>query len=84
METKYHSATHILLAGLRKILGSHVYQAGSNITAERLRFDFTHREKMNVDQLQQVEDFVNQVIHSNAIMTLSEMKKEEAQKVGIV
>ncbi len=84
METKYHSATHILLAGLRKILGIHVYQAGSNITAERLRFDFTHGEKMTTEQLQQVEDFVNQVIYSNAIMTLSEMKKEEAQKVGIV
>lgn len=84
METRYHSATHILLAGLRKILGTHVYQAGSNITAERLRFDFTHGEKMTADQLQQVEDFVNQVIHSNAIMTLSEMKKEEAQKAGIV
>jgi len=62
METKYHTATHLLLAGLRKILGEHVYQAGSNITAERLRFDFTHGEKMTSEQLKQVEDFVNEVI----------------------
>lgn len=84
METKYHSATHILLAGLRKILGPHVYQAWSNITAERLRFDFTHGEKMTADQLQQVEDFVNQVIQSNAVMIMNEMKKDEAKAKWIV
>jgi len=61
-----------------------VYQAGSNITAERLRFDFTHGEKMTKEELEQVEDFVNEVITSCASMTMSEMKKEEAKSAGIV
>lgn len=84
METKYHSATHIMLAGLRKILGDHVFQAGSNITAERLRFDFTHGEKMTPDELKMVEDYVNMVIRSNAVMTLTEMAKTEAKESGVV
>lgn len=80
METKYHSATHIMLAGLRKILGDHVFQAGSNITAERLRFDFTHPEKMTPEQIKAVEDHVNAVIKTNAIMTLTEMAKSAAKE----
>lgn len=84
METSYHTATHILLAGLRKVLWDHVYQAGSNITAERLRFDFTHGEKMTKEELEQVEKFVNEVIASCASMTMSEMKKDEAKSAGIV
>jgi alanyl-tRNA synthetase len=80
METKYHSATHMLLAGLRKVLGEHVFQAGSNITAERLRFDFTHGEKMTAEQLKSVEDYVNAVIKSNAVMTLTEMAKTAARE----
>ena len=84
METKYHSATHIMLAGLRKVLGDHVFQAGSNITAERLRFDFTHGEKMTPEQLKAVEDHVNMVIKSSAVMTLAEMSKTEAKESGVV
>jgi len=84
METKYHTTTHLLLAGLRKVLGDHVYQAGSNITAERLRFDFTHGEKMTPEQLKQVEDFVNDVIQKDAQVVLKEMQKDEARAAGIV
>lgn len=84
METKYHTTTHLLLAGLRKVLGDHVYQAGSNITAERLRFDFTHGEKMTSEQLKQVEDFVNEVIWKDAQVVLKEMPKDEAKASGIV
>ena len=83
-ETSYHTATHILLSGLRKILGSHVYQAGSNITAERLRFDFTHGEKMTKEELWKLEDYVNEVIATGASMTMREMKKDEAKAAGIV
>ncbi|MDD2565454.1 MAG: alanine--tRNA ligase [Candidatus Gracilibacteria bacterium] len=84
METKYHTTTHLLLAGLRKVLGNHVHQAGSNITSERLRFDFTHSEKVTPEQLAEVESFVNEVISSGATITLREMKKDEAMLAGIV
>lgn len=62
--TALHSACHLMLAGLRKVLGSHVHQSGSNITAERLRFDFTHNEKMTPEQIQAVEEYVNTAIQS--------------------
>lgn len=78
VETKLHTTTHIMLAGLRKILGEHVKQAWSNITAERIRFDFTHWEKVTHVQLKLVEDFVNMVIQSKAKIELVNMKKEEA------
>jgi alanyl-tRNA synthetase len=82
--TKFHTATHILLAGLRKVLGDHVYQAGSNITVERLRFDFTHGEKVTPEQLKSLEDFANTIISAPATMTMVEMKKEEARAMGVV
>jgi alanyl-tRNA synthetase len=84
MEIKYHTVTHLMLAWLRKILGDHVHQAGSNITAERLRFDFTHWEKVSPDQLAEVEKFVNDIIEKNAKVNLREMKKDEAMLAGIV
>ncbi|MCK9272070.1 HAD-IA family hydrolase [Candidatus Gracilibacteria bacterium] len=84
METKYHTTTHLLLAGLRKVLGGDVFQAGSNITSERLRFDFKHGEKMTPEQLKLVEDFVNEVIQKNAKVEMKEMKKDEAKASGIV
>lgn len=62
--TALHSACHLMLAGLRRVLGDHVHQAGSNITAERLRFDFTHPEKMTPEQIKEVEDYVNEAIGS--------------------
>ncbi|MFA6603077.1 MAG: alanine--tRNA ligase, partial [Candidatus Shapirobacteria bacterium] len=63
--TKYHTATHLLHAALRKILGTHVQQVGSNITSERLRFDFTHPEKLTPAQIDEVETEINQVIKSS-------------------
>ena len=72
-----------MLAGLRKYLGDHVHQAGSNITPERLRFDFTHPEPVTKEQLQLVEDYVNEAIHSDAQVVLTEMDKEEAKSSGV-
>jgi len=77
---QYHTATHLLLAGLRKELGEHVHQAGSNITGERLRFDFTHGEKVSDDVLRKVEVFVNNIIAKGATVTTDIRNKEEAKK----
>jgi alanyl-tRNA synthetase len=77
---KYHTATHLLLAALREILGSETYQRGSNITAERLRFDFNYAQKMTTEQLQQVEDLVNQKIQAQIPVEMVEMDKAEALK----
>lgn len=81
--TALHSACHLMLAGLRKVLGDHIHQAGSNITAERLRFDFTHPEKMTPEQLQAVEDYVNEAIDSGLVVTITNMPKEEARANGV-
>ncbi len=62
---KYHTATHLMYQALREVLGDHVVQRGSNITEERLRFDFSHPEKVTPDQLQHVEDIVNQQIQND-------------------
>ena len=83
IETQLHTATHLLLAGLQSVLGDQVHQAGSNITAERLRFDFTHPEKVTREQLDAVEAFVNQAIASGAEMKLEEMDKEAAKDSGV-
>lgn len=72
-----------MLAGLRKVLGDHIHQAGSNITAERLRFDFTHPEKMTPEQLQAVEDYVNEAISSGLTVTMTNMDKNEAKASGV-
>lgn len=72
-----------MLAGLRQVLGTHVAQAGSNITAERLRFDFTHGEKMTPEQIQAVEKYVNEAISSQLTVTITNMDKKEAQETGI-
>lgn len=79
-----HSACHLMLAGLRKVLGGHVAQAGSNITAERLRFDFTHGEKMTPEQISAVEAYVNEAIGSGLMVTISEEPKEAAKSRGVV
>ena len=76
----YHTATHLLLAGLRKELGAGVHQAGSNITNERLRFDFTHEEKVPDDVLRRVEQFVNSAIQNNAKVSIDTIAKTEAEK----
>jgi alanyl-tRNA synthetase len=82
MATKYHTATHLLLAALRKVLGDHVFQKGSNINVERLRFDFSHAEKMTSEQIQQVEDLVNDQIQKNLPVKLEEMPLEKAKETG--
>jgi len=81
--TMLHSATHLMLAGLRKYLGDHVHQAGSNITSERTRFDFTHPEKVEREVLDQVEKYVNDAITAGAEMIVEEMPKDIAQKEGV-
>ncbi len=80
--TKYHTATHLLLAALRQILGDHVFQKGSNITIERLRFDFSHPEKLTLGQIKQVEDLVNQKIQEDLPVKMEEISLEEAKKQG--
>ena len=82
MSIKYHTATHLLHSALRKVLGTHVFQKGSNITPERLRFDFTHPEKMTAEQLRAVEDLVNAQIGRFLPVTREMMSVEEAQKAG--
>ncbi len=74
-----HTACHLMLAGLRKVLGPHVMQAGSNITPERLRFDFTHPEKMTPEQIAAVEEFVNNALKSHITVTMKEEPKESAK-----
>ncbi len=82
METKYHTATHLLNAALKIVLGSHVHQRGSNITAERMRFDFSHPAKMTDEEKQKTEDLVNKWIEEAIPVEHLEMKKEDAIKMG--
>ncbi len=82
METKYHTATHLMNAALKKVLGSHVHQKGSNITAERMRFDFSHDAKMTDEEKKQVEDLVNKYIEMAIPVEKMEMKKEDAVSMG--
>ncbi len=79
---KLHTATHLLQAALRKVLGDHVEQKGSNITAERLRFDFSHPEKMTDEQKKEVEDLVNAAIAKEYPVSFQEMTVEEAKNKG--
>ena len=82
--TKYHTAAHLALAGLRKVLGDHVQQKGSNITSERLRFDFSHGKKMTDQQISDVEKFVNDAIKADYKVSVEEMTVDEANKQGAV
>jgi len=75
---KYHTATHLMYQALREVLGDHVVQHGSNITEERLRFDFSHPEKMTDKQKQQVENIVNQQIQEDLQVSFSEYPTTEA------
>ncbi len=82
IETKYHTATHLLNAALKKVLGDHVHQKGSNITVERMRFDFSHNAKMTDEEKQKTEDLVNEYIKMAIPVEKLEMPKEEALKLG--
>ena len=81
-ETKYHTATHLLNAALKRVLGDHVHQKGSNITEERMRFDFSHGAKMTDEEKKQVEDLVNEWIEQGLEVSFIEMSKDEAIKSG--
>lgn len=80
----YHTATHLLHQALRTILGDHVKQSGSNITEERLRFDFTHPQKMTKEEIKQVEDLVNEQIQKDLPVTCEEMNYDEAKESGAI
>lgn len=75
---KYHTATHLMYQALRDVLGDHVVQHGSNITEERLRFDFSHPEKMTPEEIKKVEDIVNEQIGKDLQVSFAEYPTEEA------
>ena len=79
---KLHTATHLLQAALRKILGSEVKQMGSDITAERTRFDFTFSRKLTAEEIKKVEDLVNETIAKDLPVGFVELPKSEAEKIG--
>ena len=82
LSARNHSATHLLQAALRQVLGTHVEQAGSYVDAERLRFDFTHFSAMSKEELKQVEDIVNEKIAECLPVVAKNMPIEEARKTG--
>lgn len=84
MEIKYHTATHMLHEALREVLGDHVYQKGSNITSERLRFDFSHDNKMTDEEKKKVEDIVNEQIKKDLKVTREEVTYEKAREMGAI
>lgn len=82
VETKYHTATHLLNAALKVVVGPDVHQRGSNITAERMRFDFNCDHKLSDEEKAKVEELVNTWIKESLPVTFEEMKKEDAIKSG--
>jgi alanyl-tRNA synthetase len=80
--TRYHTATHLLHQALIDVLGNHIHQAGSNITADRLRFDFSHTNPLSTDELTQVETIINQKISENLPITSQIMTYQEAIEAG--
>jgi len=79
---KLHTASHLMLAAMRQVLGEHVHQKGSNITPERLRFDFSHPEKVTAGQLAKIEKLVNETITADATVSFQEMSLGEAKNAG--
>jgi alanyl-tRNA synthetase len=84
MAVKYHTATHLLHKALKTVLGDHVAQKGSNITAERLRFDFTHDAAMTKEQIKRVEEIVNEQINKDLPVFMETMGLEEAKMAGAI
>jgi len=82
--TKYHTATHLLLAAMREILGQETYQKGSNINAERMRFDFNYSRKLTAEQIEQIENLVNKKIQEKIPVEMIEMPKKKALKLAKV
>jgi len=82
MNIKYHTATHLLNAALKQVVGPDVHQKGSNITDERMRFDFSCDHKLTDEEKKKTEDLVNQYIKEELDVTIKEMSKEEALKSG--
>lgn len=82
--TALHTTAHLTLAALRRVLGEHVEQKGSNITAERLRFDFSHGEKMTDEEKREVERLVNEAIEADAQVSFEELGVQEAKASGAV
>ncbi|MDD4319003.1 MAG: alanine--tRNA ligase [Candidatus Peribacteraceae bacterium] len=82
--TKLHTATHLLNAALKQVLGAHVHQKGSNITAERLRFDFNHPDKMTPEQIKKVEELVNEAIRSDLPVSYHVTTVDGAKAEGAV
>lgn len=81
---RHHSATHLLHAVLRSILGAHIAQAGSSVEADKLRFDFTHPKPLSKDELEKIENFVNEAILKGAKAKTEIMDIEEAKKSGAI
>jgi len=79
---KHHSATHLLHAALRNILGEHVNQAGSLVEARRLRFDFSHPKPLDAEEIRRIEDYVNEVIARGVPVETEEMAVDEAKAKG--
>lgn len=80
----HHTAAHLMLQALRMVLGEHVEQRGSNINEDRMRFDFTHPEKMTPEQIQKVEDIVNEQINKKIPVSYQEMSVAEAKEYGAI
>ena len=83
-EIKYHTATHLLHQALRDVLGSEVFQKGSNITAERLRFDFSFDRKMTDEEIKQVENLVNKKIEEDLKVDRKIVSPDEAKKMNAI
>jgi alanyl-tRNA synthetase len=84
MSVKYHTTTHLLQQALRQVLGDHVMQKGSNITAERLRFDFSNPSKMTEEEIRRAESIVNDKIHEALPVSYQDLPLAEAKKLGAI
>ncbi|MEK7625353.1 MAG: alanine--tRNA ligase [Patescibacteria group bacterium] len=84
MSTKYHTATHLLHAALQKVLGAHATQKGSNITSERMRFDFSHPQKITSEEIAKVQDLVNAAIKNDYPVSFEEMSFADAKARGAI
>jgi len=80
--TAYHTTTHLLQMALQEVLGDHVHQVGSNITSERLRFDFTHSSKLNEEEVKKVEGVINKIVDQELPVSFEVLPQEKAKEMG--